>query len=146
MIHHLSLAADACLRDDPTSVVLDLGTTSPGDVALALSLLAEGLVERLRLRDVSARSMGQLVRSTNPRDVRLRHPSGQVLELTLGQVELERWRTFFLKYHRDGFAEVDHLDLEALGEDGSWRDVTLKVAAFSPRTTGHEARRSKRPR
>ncbi|MGH9943839.1 MAG: hypothetical protein ACRD9R_15955 [Pyrinomonadaceae bacterium] len=39
--------------------------------------------------------------------------------------ELNRWMNFFLKYYRDGVAEVDHIDVEALVVSDEPEDVYI---------------------
>ena len=61
-----------------------------------------------------------------------RRDGEQRLELALSKTELERWLVFFLTYHRDGQAAVDHLDHETTWNTGAPCDLTVKVAAFVP--------------
>ncbi len=62
------------------------------------------------------------------------------IELQLTSTELEVWLHYFLKYHRDDMAEVDHLDLN-IGINGKKElALTLKVARALPAVSAQEAR------
>ena len=65
------------------------------------------------------------------------------LKLTLTERDIDCWLTFFLRYCRDGVAEVDHLDLEAesISDDGTQLSIILAVENSQPSIPGDEARR-----
>jgi hypothetical protein len=50
-------------------------------------------------------------------------------ELRVCRPELERWTDFYLKYYRNGFGEVDHIDVEFESPNG---DRGLDVALIVP--------------
>jgi hypothetical protein len=63
------------------------------------------------------------------------------LAVSLSAVQIEFVCTFLLKYHRDGEAEVDHIDVEVDSDEG--RVVALVIKAENAKTAigGGEARR-----
>lgn len=128
---------------DQELVSLNMAGLEPGHISLELSLLKEQLCDSVLLRSD---------RST-PGSVLFRVGGGPArayatwfedrLELTLAWSELEYWLAFFLKYYRDGMADVDHLDLEAERLDAPGRivDVVVRVGAYAPPIDSGEARR-----
>lgn len=132
MTHDVILADDAALLDHAGRVVVDLAASCPGRLALALSLLNDTLVDRCTLRTASGSVVLRLTRSSREREVIVERHGHRQWSVSLGHIELERWLTFFLKYFRDGAAEVDHLDLDGLWHDGARCDLTLKVAGQVP--------------
>jgi hypothetical protein len=127
MTHEIVLADEAALAVRSDGVVLDLAGSSPERVSLGLCLLSESLVEDVPMRSPKGRWVVRLRKSMKPHAIRLRRYGNERLELNLGQVELERWLVFFLKYYRDGWAEVDHLDSDGTWEDGTSIQLILKV-------------------
>ena len=119
----------------------DVANSPPGPVALGLALLHEELIDKLSLRPSTGRWTLRLHRSGRACDSRLSRYGEQRLELALSQLELERWLVFFLKYHRDGQAEVDHLDVETTWTTGVPCDLVLKVSQFAAPVSADEARR-----
>jgi hypothetical protein len=57
--------------------------------------------------------------------------------------ELERWVDFFLMYYRDGVAQVDHIDVEALAISETPEDIyiTFMVKDAVPPMSAEEARK-----
>lgn len=119
-----------------------VGSMPPEVVVAELLLLSEGLVPELSLRHPAQEAQIQLfVAETEARATAAL--SGDSLRLGLSRRELEWWIAFFLRYYRDGVAEVDHIDLEASRVDNEAEDVdvVLRVEKFSPPVRGDEARR-----
>lgn len=111
------LAIDIALVRHPGQNVLRLQfhPDAVRDWCLGLCLLREGLVETFTVIEKSAR--GTKVKflvdpqlGTRPRII-LNPRSNEVV---MARTNLEYLHHFFLKYYRDGVAEVDHLDLERL--------------------------------
>jgi hypothetical protein len=48
-------------------------------------------------------------------------------------------RCFFLRYFRDGFAEVDHVDIDDTANAGGY--LTFVVSEFAPPVSPDEAKR-----
>ena len=142
MKHEVLLADDASLVERSDNlIVCDLASSLPGPIALGLTLLGEKLVEELILRPTSRSWRLSLRESSIPRDIQLRRTENNVIALSLGRIALEVWLVFFLKYYRDGQADVDHLDFEAAWHTGAACDLTLKVALHKPPISADEARR-----
>lgn len=95
MTHEVILADDAALLEHVGYVVVDLAASCPGRLALALSLLDETLVDRLTLRTGSGSVVLWLTRSNRERDVIVQRRGHREWSVSLGRIELERWRTFF---------------------------------------------------
>lgn len=122
MIHEL--VVDGSLVNVADRVVLDFGDTPPGPVALALVLLRDGLIEAVAFRTAK----GERVKLTSGAGLLVRVRDAKSLEIHVGPRELESWAAFFLRYHRDGWAEVDHLDVEGTWDTGAACDLVIKVA------------------
>lgn len=127
-IHEIVVASEAGLRVRGAEVVLDLGGTDPAIVALALTLLSEGLVELLALRHPRGAWGARVRASAADRGVLLRRYHEDRLDLALGRTELELCQFFFLRYARDGAPEVDHIDVDAKWDQGGESRVTLRVS------------------
>lgn len=67
----------------------------------------------------------------------------EVTQLSISPSQLDYVSSFFLKYYRDGVAEVDHIDLDAVATDGGSNGVgiTLIVPDFAPPLSAEEAER-----
>lgn len=142
MKHEVSLADEASLVERSSNrVVCDLASSLPGPISLGLTLLSEGLAEEVILRPVSGAWILSLHEAAVPRDIQLRRFDVNAIAVSLGRIALEAWLVFFLKYYRDGRAEVDHLDFEAAWDTGDACDFTLKVALHKPPVSADEARR-----
>jgi hypothetical protein len=134
VMYRLTLPIRIEALDDATyrKLILDFGELCSEQWCLALVLLQEGLAASLLVSDGSGRP--RLSVSTNDaisRNQRARiNWERDVPALELGRVELEAWLHFFLKYYRDGVAEVDHIDLEIQTEKQGQKptDVVLRVA------------------
>lgn len=141
MKHDVVIAGSATLEEHPNSVVCDLADSPPGPIALGLALLQKGLVDSVTLRPEKGRWVLRLSASGDPLDSRLSRYGGHRLELALSQNVLGHWLVFFLIYHRDGQAEVSHLDLETVWTTGAPCDFVLEVATFAPPLSLEDARR-----
>jgi hypothetical protein len=104
-------------------------------------LLSEELVEELILRPVSGSWILSLRESSAPRDIHLRKCDDNAIIVSLGRIALEVCLVYFLKYYRDGLADVDHLDFEATWDTGDACDFSLKVALHKPPVSAEEARK-----
>ena len=59
------------------------------------------------------------------------------INLTLADHDLGRLRMFFLRYYRDGYAAVDHVDIETPNGDY----ITVTVHESAPPVSAEEAKR-----
>ena len=141
MNHEIILEQEATLDADTGHVVFNVAHSPPAALALGLALVNEDLLDTLVIRPANAGWVLRVRTSSTPRDIRMQWYATKRLEVRLGQIELERWLVFFLKYYRDGWAEVDHLDSEATWDTGQPCDLTLKVANSAPPVSEDEARR-----
>ena len=60
--------------------------------------------------------------------------------ISISQTQVEYILSFFLKYYRDGIAEVDHVDLDAIDVENGNQEVgiTITVPDFAPSMTPEE--------
>ena len=111
------------------------------DFTLGLCLLKEGLIEALV---ITGRSGGEfkVVRLNGSSACFATVASDSVL-VELTDNSLDFVQHFFLKYYRDGRAEVDHVDLEAFGRTAERESmyVTFKVSESRPPMSPAEAER-----
>jgi hypothetical protein len=114
------------------------------ELCLALCLLVEGLIDLLVVGDLhrekilKLRLMGEL--EDNPKARVSFNTDTSLVELT--PTGLKYMQHFFLKYYRDGVAEVDHIDIEAIGTSSENTDVylTMRVGSSRPSVTPDEAK------
>jgi hypothetical protein len=113
------------------------------DWCLDLCLLEKGLIDSIVVRNERG-DVSLMVR----RDSRISAAAvgrvswhGQSAALALSGEQLETWLHFYLTYYRDGIGEVDHLDVEVDGENGSpGLDLVLTVPNATPPQPGAELR------
>lgn len=107
---------------------------------IGLCLLKEGLIDSLDLVDVDSAQAIRLQASSQATSVQIGR--GKIV-LSLREIELERWVHFTLRTVRDGVAEVDHFDVEAMPEKLGTHAITVVVAFPSsvPPVSPDEARR-----
>lgn len=110
-----------------------------------LCLLREGLIESLTIIDGSeAYSLRiSLDPSLNAQraTVEFRRDGADVL---ISTTELDYWRHFSLKYHRDGVGEVNHIDVEVPSRDPDavrGLGLVLQIPDALPPISEEEARR-----
>jgi hypothetical protein len=121
---------------------LNLGSTAPEVVAAELSLLATGLADSLTFRHERGRIKVKIERGP-VRDRATAESRPGLLALILSETELEYWRSYFLRYYREGAADVDHIDVEAtsIRPAGGVIDLRVRVARAVPPVSPEEARR-----
>lgn len=141
MKHDLVISEAATLHDRVDRVGCNLADSPPGPIALGLMLLQEALIDQLIVRPYAGRWVLRLRASGHALDSRLSRYGERRIELALSQTELANWLGFFLIYHRDGQAPVDHLDLETHWENGAACDFMLEVGKSAPPISSEEARR-----
>ena len=111
---------------------------------LALCMLSRSLAESVTLSGAKQQCVVRLdpdVEAGDRAQFRWRGPDR--LELDISPNELDFWEHFFLKYVRDGVAEVELIDLEATGDTGTEKKLfmMLKVPDAAPPVSAEEARR-----
>jgi hypothetical protein len=129
-------------RDREGVLEVSLGSLDPGGVALELALLRDELADTLTFRE-SVPGQGPTVRLRVGPVERRASVSGLTsskVEVVLSADELEAWLAFFLRYHRDTVAEVDHIDTEAINSARSGEVVDIVVTVATP-VSSEEARR-----
>lgn len=147
MNKHLRLPLDLRLVHHPgqDALVFSFRREALNDWCLSLCLLSEGLIETLSVTEEREKMSVKIrigARSETNRTARATlKPDMSFLEITHN--DLDRLRHFFLKYYRDGVADVDHLDLEAINADTEKKDIyiTFRVPDSRPPVSPEEAER-----
>lgn len=126
-----------------TAVYIWLGIDAVRDCSLGLALLKLGLINAFVVGTMDGLHKIDLqVSASTPTD-RIQcnlSPDGISLRLTSNSVDY--LLAMCLKYYRDGYAEVDHADLEATLEPGDEDAyITIKFADFAPPVSAEEAKR-----
>jgi len=125
--------------EDQAAFKLDLAQSDIPDLCLSLCLLREELVSQVCLQSNGKLGLC-LERSESTNNRLVRSPT---LSLQMTRTELERLVYFFLTYYRDGWADVDHIDVEA-DDDVPNRMaayVIFVVPAYKPPVSADEAKR-----
>ena len=139
----LLIASDGGIeRADDTLYELNFGSTAPEVIVAELELLVAGLAPSITLRHRS----NKLKIKVSCGDVVGRAAADYTTEeltLKLSKTEIGFWLAYFARYYRDGVAEVDHIDLEAVSTKvgGGVVDVRICVARAAPPVSPEEARR-----
>jgi hypothetical protein len=114
---------------------------------LDLCLLREKLIQSLHILDLHDKNKLEIVI-----DERMKaQQRAQIwfekhrIRLALSRNEFDCWFHFFLKYFRDGVAEVDHFDTEPHTENYTYQDVyvTLMVDQSAPAIPSTELKGTK---
>jgi hypothetical protein len=146
MNKHLQLPVDIERVQHSGQTVLRLSLQRKGlcDWCVGLSLLKEGLIETLTVTEQRGRGtkVQFLKESKVNRAVRVSFHAGRS-QVVMTDNSIDYVQHFFLKYYRDGLAEVDHIDLQAVDAETGNSEiyVTFQVAESIPPVTGEEAKR-----
>jgi hypothetical protein len=114
------------------------------DWCLGLCLLKEDLINVLHVRNENSRLKSAFKVSMEAKQEVQSHATfgAEQTRIVLTRSDLDYVIHFFLKYYRDGLAEVDHIDLEVLCDsEGQDSCITLKVSEFMPPLDSDEAER-----
>jgi hypothetical protein len=142
-----SIALPLTLRkEDPDDIVFVLIDPEVNrEWCLNLCLLREGLIESLTIiGDSAAYRLGislEPALSSRQGKVQCRPGGADVL---ISITELDYWLHFFLKYHRDGVGDINHIDVEIPPREpnsGRGLDLVLQVPDALPPISEDEARR-----
>jgi hypothetical protein len=144
---HLHLAVDIELqrRNEQAVLLISFHREALQDWCLGLCLLHTGLIGTLVITGRRRNMMMKLHFGTNAKGDRVARatlrPDASEVELTHNG--LDYLQQFFLKYYRDGVAEVDHLDLEAIDAVTGKKNiyVTFRVPNSTPPVSPEEAAR-----
>ncbi len=126
-------------------VKLRIPTGSQAGFTLALVMLRYMVVEAIVIHDPD-NAHSQLVEIRYDSRHQVSTPTfafDNRLVLNLTDRDIDYWLIFFLRYCRDGIAEVDHLDVELDSESGDDTRLSIIVAVENsqPSVPGDEARR-----
>jgi hypothetical protein len=146
MNKHLQLPVDIDIVRHPGKTVLRLSLHREAlcDWCMALSLLKEGLIETLTVTERERKGVKVQLLSEPKTGGTVRVSFRPDLNrVAMTRNNLEYVQHFFLKYYRDGVAEVDHLDLQAIDAETGDKEVyvTFRAPESKPPVTPEEARR-----
>jgi hypothetical protein len=141
----LHIPIDIKLNRYPTQIGLNVFVHEEAlqELCLALCLLAEGLISLLVVGDLRREKILNLSLRGEPDNSKARisfNADTSLVELT--PTGLKYMQHFFLKYYRDGVAEVDHIDIEAIetGAENSDAYLTMRVGSSKPSVSPEEAK------
>jgi hypothetical protein len=145
MIKQLTLSIAIELIEYPGQVAASIAVRPAAvkDLTLGLCLLRETLIERLLIVSEATDIRLDLSAALSPQEAlgaRLEQRKG-TMRIQMNSRNLEYLQHFFLRYCRDGLAEVDHVDLEAISGQGSGANayITFKVFDSRPSLSPKEA-------
>jgi hypothetical protein len=145
MNKHIKVSIKIELKEFPGErvLVVSFRKNSIESWCLGLCLLEAELIENLVVSEEGGKKYLEMrLRLTTEQD-RIAHASvgndASYIELT--RDSLKYLRHFFLKYYRDGVAQVDHLDLEAIDKSTGRNtvNITFKVPDAIPPVSPEEA-------
>jgi len=114
------------------------------DWCLGLCLLKEGLIDAFTITEQAAKAAKvKFIVGAKPGARSRATLKVEASEVMLTRNGLDYLYQFFLKYYRDGVAEVDHLDLEAVDAETGDKEIyiTFQASESRPPMTPEEARR-----
>jgi hypothetical protein len=141
----LRIPIEIKLNHYPAQLVLDVFVHEEAlqELCLGLCLLSENLIESLVVSDERGEKVIKLrvgpKRENDPR-ARVSFKSNiNLIELT--RVSLGYMQHYFLRYYRDGVADVDSIDIQATDTDSERDDiyVTMRVANSRPSVSPEDA-------
>ena len=147
MKKHLSLAIVLEFQEYQGQTVFRINFNREAlvDWCLGLCLLQTRLVNTLAVKEKSGKRGVEVgVLWTADRAARARADfRRETPQFELTPTQLDYVISFFLKYYRDGFAAVDHIDLEAIAVGTGNEDayLTLVVPDYAPAVSPEEAER-----
>jgi len=113
------------------------------DWCLGLCLLNESLIETLVITTDHQKMGVKIHVAAKPEigSVARAYFKPDISQLEITRTNLGYLQHFFLKYYRDGVAEVDHIDLEAINADTGKKDIyiTFRVPDSRPSVSPEEA-------
>jgi hypothetical protein len=132
MKHAMTVPGQIKFKQYSNQTVLDIGFEAPNiaGFCLGLCLLEKGLASRVVIHDKSERVKLRLqsIKQPGQQPRTSIKVEGQVVDVSMSANDLDCILYFYLKYIRDGMAEVDHLDI-AVHSDDKYPDPTLTVRA-----------------
>jgi hypothetical protein len=146
MNKRLQLPIDIKLVHHPgqDALILSFRREALNDWCLGLCLLKEGLIETLAVTGERRKMSVEIGFGAKPEASRVVRATlrsdTSVVEITNN--DLDRLQHFFLRYYRDGVADVDHLDIDAISAATGNRDVyiTFRVPDSRPPVGPKEAK------
>jgi hypothetical protein len=136
----LPLVVDSLTIEQQSSLRIHIPRTIVKDWSLCLQLLLENLIDSFIFRHNSLESRRivefrlETVSQSNVKEISNRIIIGFTTR------DLDFIRHFFLRYYRDGVAEVDHIDIETCGDTYSGY-ITILVEESVPPVSPDEASR-----
>lgn len=146
MKKQLSLALRLKLVQHPGQTVLNIEfeTEALAEWCLGLCLLKEGLIPVLLIQERTAKGKLeiQLTGQTKHRARTQASFESNTTRVRMTPDDLDYLLHFFLKYFRDGVAEVDHLDLDVASQTNNQdATITFKVPESAKSLSAEEAKR-----
>lgn len=146
MKKHLRLPMDIELTRYPGQTVLTVlfDPEALRDWCLGLCLLKESLAEALIVSEERGEKKFELrmMETSNIKTrIQAKFANG-MMQLKITPGDLDYLLHFFLRYYRDGVAEVDHVDLQGVSVDDEEESyITFMVPEFIPPVNAEEAMR-----
>jgi hypothetical protein len=112
--------------DEAGAILLTIDQADIVPLCLNLLLLDYALVEVLELHQETSRTSLALSRAANATLLRSAF-NGTNLAIEIRQNDLQSIVSFLLQFYRDGYWEVNHVDIELATPAGAHRDVMFTV-------------------
>ena len=122
-------------------LVVTLNPKALSDVCLGLCMLREQLLPRIELGSDSKTGALSFGRQSGSVTTALVHRDRDKTTVLLGENDLTMLLHFFLRTVRDGVAEVDHIDVDAVDRNGAATSVVLKFPLHTAPVSADEVRR-----
>ncbi len=141
----LSLRLKLVRHPGQTVLNIEFETITLADWCLGLCLLKEGLISVLLVHEEAAKGKIEidLAGQTKHRARTKAIFESDATRVSVTSNDLDYLLHFFLKYYRDGVAEVDHLDLDVESQtNGHDSTITFKVPeSLQPLSAGEAKKR-----
>jgi hypothetical protein len=127
---------------DDIGITIEIDDRNIPTLCLNLCLLERSLVDTIDIRDNDSNTILAISRSLHSKKggQNIVRWEGEKALLDVVPRELDYWLHWFLKYYRDGVADVNHIDVEATGS-GKSLSLMYKIAHTRPPMSEVEARK-----
>lgn len=124
-------------NEEEKSIVIDLKDHFPYDFCLSLLLLNYDLKNEIIIKN--KKNILLFKKDSKVTTVPAFIIDKNKISLLISDIQIEYWLSYFLKYYRDEYADVDHIHTEFYNSNNECLDFTIQVAQYKEPLSEEEA-------